>query len=169
MFWAIYSGSETRFKLFYFMVLCCCFFFLFFLGGGLRWFCSQVPARHLAERRDLAMGENRLAQGDVLIWLRVKTNGIPFWGRCTTHFRTYFSGDWDVHWGYGILTHGRLGVVSKSGFSKMPCFLLVSLKYQLRRGSSNYFFRWRVACCFRFKTVPKRIPYFLRQLGPLVR
>ena len=33
------------------------------------------------------------------IWLWVKTNGIPFWGRCTTHFRTYFSGDWDVHWG----------------------------------------------------------------------
>ena len=25
---------------------------------------------------------------------------VPFWGRCTTHFRTYFSGDWDVHWGY---------------------------------------------------------------------
>ena len=21
----------------------------------------------------------------------------------------YFSGDWDVHWGYGILTHGHLG------------------------------------------------------------
>ena len=21
---------------------------------------------------------------------------VPFWG--TTHFRTYFSGDWDVHW-----------------------------------------------------------------------
>ena len=20
----------------------------------------------------------------------------------------YFSGDWDVHWGYGILTHGHL-------------------------------------------------------------
>ena len=41
-------------------------------------------------------------------WLWVKTNGIPFWGRCTTHFRTYFSGDWDVYWGYGILTHGQL-------------------------------------------------------------
>ena len=44
----------------------------------------------------------------------VKANGMPFWGRCTTHFRTYFSGDWDVHWGYGILTHGQmvgLGVV----------------------------------------------------------
>ena len=25
-----------------------------------------------------------------------------FWGRCTTHFRTYFSGDWDVHWGYDL-------------------------------------------------------------------
>ena len=20
----------------------------------------------------------------------------------------YFSGDWDVHWGYGILTHGHM-------------------------------------------------------------
>ena len=27
--------------------------------------------------------------------------------RCTTYFGTYFSGDWDVHWGYGILTHGK--------------------------------------------------------------
>ena len=40
-------------------------------------------------------------------WPWVKTNGIPFWGRCTTHF-VYFSGDWDVHWGYGILTHGHM-------------------------------------------------------------
>ena len=30
-------------------------------------------------------------------------------GRCTTHFRSYFSGDWDVHWGYGILTKGHVG------------------------------------------------------------
>ena len=27
---------------------------------------------------------------------------VPFWGRYTTHFRTYFSGDWDVHWGYDL-------------------------------------------------------------------
>ena len=27
---------------------------------------------------------------------------VPNWGRCTTHFRTYFSGDWDVHWGYDL-------------------------------------------------------------------
>ena len=36
----------------------------------------------------------------------VNTHGIPFWGsRCTTQFRTYLSGDWGVHWGYGILSH----------------------------------------------------------------
>ena len=29
-------------------------------------------------------------------------------GEFPTHFRTYFSGDWDVHWGYGILTHGHI-------------------------------------------------------------
>ena len=36
---------------------------------------------------------------------------VPFWGRCTTHVRTDFSGDWDVHWGYGILTHGQATLV----------------------------------------------------------
>ena len=27
--------------------------------------------------------------------------GIPFWwvGKFAAHFRTYFGGDWDVHWG----------------------------------------------------------------------
>ena len=31
----------------------------------------------------------------------------------TTHFATYFSGDWDVHWGYEIwlLTHGQMAWV----------------------------------------------------------
>ena len=40
----------------------------------------------------------------VKLW--VKTNGIQYWlvGEFT-HVRTYFSGDWDVHWGYGILSH----------------------------------------------------------------
>ena len=28
-------------------------------------------------------------------------------------FRAYFSGDWDVHWGYGLLTHGPLIVDAK--------------------------------------------------------
>ena len=34
---------------------------------------------------------------------------VPFWGRCTTHFRTYFNVDWDVHWGCGLVTHGQMG------------------------------------------------------------
>ena len=29
-------------------------------------------------------------------------------GSCTTHSRTYFSGDWDVRWGYGLLAHGHI-------------------------------------------------------------
>ena len=34
----------------------------------------------------------------------VKTDGIPFWlvGEFTTHLRTYFSGERDVHWGYDL-------------------------------------------------------------------
>ena len=42
------------------------------------------------------------------LWVKIKPPGygcgskpmVPFWDRCTTHFRTYFIGDWDVHWGY---------------------------------------------------------------------
>ena len=36
------------------------------------------------------------------MWLRFKTNGSHFGGvgEFTAHFRTCFSGDWDVHWGY---------------------------------------------------------------------
>ena len=42
-----------------------------------------------------------------MTWPWFKTTGIPFWDRCTTHFRTYFSGDRDVHWGYKIVTLGQ--------------------------------------------------------------
>ena len=37
-------------------------------------------------------------------------------GEFTTHFRTYFSGDWDVHWGYGLLlvTHGHMPPTQQS-------------------------------------------------------
>ena len=47
--------------------------------------------------------------------------GIPFWlvGEFTTQFRTYFSGDRDVHWGYGLLTHGHVGFFGKKAFD--PC------------------------------------------------
>ena len=36
---------------------------------------------------------------------RGSTPMVRFWGRCTTHFRLFWL-DWDVHWGYGIWTHG---------------------------------------------------------------
>ena len=29
-------------------------------------------------------------------------------GEFTNHYKTYFSGDWDVHWGCGVLTHGHI-------------------------------------------------------------
>ena len=31
-------------------------------------------------------------------------------GEFTTHFRTYFRGDWDVLWGYGFLNQGHISV-----------------------------------------------------------
>ena len=33
---------------------------------------------------------------------------VPFWGRCPP-ILVYFRWDWDVHWGYGLLTHGHIG------------------------------------------------------------
>ena len=35
---------------------------------------------------------------------------VPFGDRCTTHF-VYLGGDWDVHCGYGVWTHGHLGML----------------------------------------------------------
>ena len=61
-----------------------------------------------------ACGPNRPREASRDGWLHVavvvKINGIPFWlvGEFATHFRTYFSGAWDVHWGYGVLTHGHV-------------------------------------------------------------
>ena len=49
---------------------------------------------------------------------------VPFWGMCTTHFRTYFSGVWDVHCTFGLLTHGHLGgpvpACEKHSFQNWP-------------------------------------------------
>ena len=49
--------------------------------------------------------------------------GIPCWGRRTT--RTYFSGDWDVHWGYGlVLTHSHVirGVIPENQRSNLRSY-----------------------------------------------
>ena len=39
--------------------------------------------------------------------------GIPFWlvGAFTTHFRTCFSGDWDVHWGFDLAFDPRPNIL----------------------------------------------------------
>ena len=60
---------------------------------GLAWLLGKRP-----RSKQLQQAGESVA----LIWLWVKTNGIRFWGRCTTQFRTYASGDWDVHWGYDL-------------------------------------------------------------------
>ena len=67
----------------------------------------------------------------------------------TTHFRTYFSGDWDVHWGYGILTHGHIGCYlgldslsilfshrsfQKTGSVSPECFMVSCKEGSLERG-----------------------------------
>ena len=43
----------------------------------------------------------------------VKTNEIPFWGRCTTHFSPFWRGLGCLTRGYGILTHGHMGMCLK--------------------------------------------------------
>ena len=57
----------------------------------------------------LARGDDRPSSHNLRdMAVVVKTNGIPFWGRCTTHFRTFLGGDWDVHWVCGILTRAHM-------------------------------------------------------------
>ena len=50
-----------------------------------------------------------------------------------TQFRLYFSGDWDVHWGYGIWTHGY---ISRKMFAEPFHEPLLRLEESFRRGPS---------------------------------
>ena len=47
--------------------------------------------------------EKRKWREDLQVVPWVNASGIPFWGRCTTHFSQYFSGDWDVYWKFGFI------------------------------------------------------------------
>ena len=51
------------------------------------------------------------------MWLWVKTNGTLWGFRCTAHFSLFY---WvgDVHWGYGILTHGHVSDSAARGTAK---------------------------------------------------
>ena len=44
-----------------------------------------------------------------------------------THFRTYFSGDWDVHWGYRALTHSHLVDYERSPLCGIPIWMKIEL------------------------------------------
>ena len=43
-------------------------------------------------KRDMVLGQNQ--------WYHYGVGAPPI--------LVYFSGDWDVHWGYGLLTHGNI-------------------------------------------------------------
>ena len=50
----------------------------------------------------------------------------------------YFSGDWDVHWGYRILTHGHIGTsVESSDCSDVKHFLQRLRFHMARRGTKK--------------------------------
>ena len=52
------------------------------------------------------------------MWLWVKTKRYHF-GVGAPPILVYFSGDWDVHWGYGLLTHGHVNVSGGGGFLQL--------------------------------------------------
>ena len=51
--------------------------------------------------------------------------------RSTAHFRTYFSGDWDVHWGNGALTHGHLFPPGGGVKTLYPCLGELQNRWQM--------------------------------------
>ena len=71
---------------------------------------QESPSKMGGDAAPMQLTSTREFQLEAHIWPWVSTNGIPFWlvGEFTTHFRTCFSGDWDVHWGYAFpRTQGR--------------------------------------------------------------
>ena len=62
-----------------------------------------LPVRRLAGRKlpDADVSRSQKHCLGKWLWLS-KPFSDPIWvGEFTTHFRTDFHGDWDVHWGYG--------------------------------------------------------------------
>ena len=69
----------------------------------------------------------------------------PFWyhfGVCAPPILVYVSGDWDVHWGYGLLTHGHLYTPTHpDGLRSLPH---IALKYKQRAAADLY--SWFAEC-----------------------
>ena len=70
--------------------------------------------------------------------------GAPFWvGEFTTDSRD-FSGDLEVHWGYGILTHGHMaiGLLGKLKVSKEASDI-PNVRVPSARGVGEHSEAWR--------------------------
>ena len=55
-------------------------------------FLCGYPSEYVLSAKYMAVGQNQ--------WYHFGGRALPL--------SIYFSGDWDVHWGYGILTHGHI-------------------------------------------------------------
>ena len=76
---------------------------------------------------------------------------VPLWGRCTAHFRTYFGGNWDVHWGItGVLTHGHMDKQGPTLTLKAAMLAYVSsMKSESEPSPFGSFFVFRLKRLFR--------------------
>ena len=79
--------------------------------GCIRSYVPQCPVTSFWGRVPLlkkTIEKSRYPYSNLLLEDLVKMTGkLP----CdSTHFSLYYSGDWDVHWGYGLLTHGHFFV-----------------------------------------------------------
>ena len=66
----------------------------------------------------------------------------PFWdplgvGEFTTNFRTYFSGDWEVHWGTGTDPRPSLGTLANGAEMKLQKTTMSSSGWLIGRRASQ--------------------------------
>ena len=72
---------------------------------------AAAPA---ADQLTLVLGRHRANQGNSIAprssfcYMAVSQNQWYHFGVGAPPVLVYFSGDWDVHWGYGLLTHGHV-------------------------------------------------------------
>ena len=64
-------------------------------------YASEVPFR-IQKRTDMAVGQNQ--------WYHFGVGALPI--------LVNFSGDWDVHRGYGLLTHGHMQLSMSLGIAR---------------------------------------------------
>ena len=92
---------------------------------------TATPLASVFQEGEGHVGQNpwTTERSNIQIWLWLsKPMGSHFGvGEFTIRFRTFFSGDWDVHWGYGISTHGQydfwiscFDLVAQQASSKCP-------------------------------------------------